>query len=427
MSTKKLQIVTPIVTSVNGQTGDVTLDIPSKVSDLTNDNFVQYTAQTLTDEQKTQARENIKAMDIYNGLTPVECTYTYPFSGTKTIYIEKGTITPPDSSASNAVKAAYFNIVSGAVSTVHFEAPVNVKDWVKYAATAHTNGVIGDEFIAYENINKENGVSIKYTTASDATKNQITYKLIRKTSFKSCTVTYYPNTDTFSEYAEFFSFLTTGTSKLEESPTLSQVEMSAAPTTDMQIATKKYVDDVDAKLDNYLTHPMILNEKDYGTTLPENPTNGQLFFQETTATSLLDLVYPVGAVYISMNQTSPATLFGGTWVQIQGRFLLGADTSYPSGSTGGEAEHILTTDEIPAHKHVQKEYVGGYSGWSTQNWPFSSYGYIWSKDHALNTTSANFTSAGIAANNGDTLTTGGGQAHNNMPPYFAVYMWYRES
>ena len=49
MSTKKIQIVTPIVTSINGQTGDITT------------NSVEYTPQTLTDAQKKQARENIDA------------------------------------------------------------------------------------------------------------------------------------------------------------------------------------------------------------------------------------------------------------------------------------------------------------------------------------------------------------------------------
>lgn len=51
MSTKKLQIVTPIVTSVNGQVGDVTL------------NSIEYTPQSLTDAQKSQARDNIGAVD----------------------------------------------------------------------------------------------------------------------------------------------------------------------------------------------------------------------------------------------------------------------------------------------------------------------------------------------------------------------------
>lgn len=64
MPTDKLQILTPIVTSVNGQAGDVT--VATKTSELTNDTFVQYTTQELTDEQKAQARNNIGAADSAN-------------------------------------------------------------------------------------------------------------------------------------------------------------------------------------------------------------------------------------------------------------------------------------------------------------------------------------------------------------------------
>ena len=160
--------------------------------------------------------------------------------------------------------------------------------------------------------------------------------------------------------------------------------------------------------DEYLSHPIQLQENtDYGTTLPFNPTNGRLFFQETSVTSLIDLVYPVGAVYISMNQTSPQTLFGGTWKQIQGRFLIGAGTAYPAGSTGGEATHTLTASEIPDHTHSFK-----YTGQSV-------------------TTGVNAIRLYQAASNqynaysGGQSSNCGGQAHNNIPPYMAVYMWYR--
>ena len=43
--------------------------------------------------------------------------------------------------------------------------------------------------------------------------------------------------------------------------------------------------------------------------------------------NLFSLVYPVGSIYISVNSTSPATLFGGTWEQIQGKFLLASSTT----------------------------------------------------------------------------------------------------
>ena len=62
---------------------------------------------------------------------------------------------------------------------------------------------------------------------------------------------------------------------------------------------------------------------------------------------LLDLVYPVGSIYLSVSSTSPSTLFGGTWTQIKDTFLLGAGDSYTLGDTGGEATHTLTNNELP--------------------------------------------------------------------------------
>lgn len=63
--------------------------------------------------------------------------------------------------------------------------------------------------------------------------------------------------------------------------------------------------------------------------------------------NLLDIVYPVGSIYHSMNATSPADSVGGTWTKIK-TFLYGADTAK---ETGGEAMHTLTIDEMPKHNH----------------------------------------------------------------------------
>ena len=68
--------------------------------------------------------------------------------------------------------------------------------------------------------------------------------------------------------------------------------------------------------------------------------------------SVLD-AYPVGSIYMSVNSTSPASLFGGTWEQLKDRFLLGAGDTYTNGSTGGESTHTLTVDEMPSHTHSQ--------------------------------------------------------------------------
>ena len=123
--------------------------------------------------------------------------------------------------------------------------------------------------------------------------------------------------------------------------------------------------------------------------------------------------YPVGAVYISANSTSPASLFGGTWESIGGRFLLGADSTYTAGSTGGEATHTLMTEEIPSHSHKGVFITG--------------IGLVWKGSYNTGTTHGVDTGEQGSDSIFYTGSTGGGGAHNNMPPYLAVYMWKRVS
>ena len=66
---------------------------------------------------------------------------------------------------------------------------------------------------------------------------------------------------------------------------------------------------------------------------------------------LLNLVYPVGSIYWSSNNTNPGTLFGGTWTQIKDRFILAAGDSYTNGAIGGAATVTLTVSNMPSHKH----------------------------------------------------------------------------
>ena len=139
-------------------------------------------------------------------------------------------------------------------------------------------------------------------------------------------------------------------------------------------------------------------------------------------TNIFDLIYPVGSFYISAKSTNPATLFGGTWEQIQGRFLLGRSSSYPVGSMGGEATHTLTESEMPSHNgHLSSGIAGGapyekgnYKGFlnSDKMTPYSDIGRGW------NVYAGNEMHPASEA-------VGGGQAHNNMPPYLSVYIWKR--
>ena len=148
---------------------------------------------------------------------------------------------------------------------------------------------------------------------------------------------------------------------------------------------------------------------DFGSSLPSSMQSNQLFFQTLGSNYILDNVYPVGSIYMSVNSTNPKNLFGGTWEQIQGRFLFGMNSSYPAGSTGGEITHALTIDEMPEHNHII--YYPNAGG------PYGNANICYPEDSGTNMT--------WCAEMCKTAPTGGGAAHNNMPPYLSVYIWKR--
>lgn len=128
--------------------------------------------------------------------------------------------------------------------------------------------------------------------------------------------------------------------------------------------------------------------------------------------NIVNLFYPIGSIYMSVNSTNPSTLFGGTWEQLKDRFLLGAGSTYSNGDTGGSATHKLTVNEMPAHTH-NGLYWQGTKGISLNSGGTSGYHLQWE-----------------SGDNGEatdmvTNTRGGSKAHNNMPPYLVVYMWKR--
>ena len=133
--------------------------------------------------------------------------------------------------------------------------------------------------------------------------------------------------------------------------------------------------------------------------------------------SLLDLTYPVGSVYSSTNSIDPSDLFGGTWKSLEGMVLVGVDSNdddfSESKKTGGEKTHTLTESEMPNHHH---EFAGkinsdtDYQGDWVASWGYSGQYYqdgVW------------------YPRMGNTTSMGGGAPHNNMPPYYTVYMWER--
>ena len=137
---------------------------------------------------------------------------------------------------------------------------------------------------------------------------------------------------------------------------------------------------------------------------------GEFCIPSWKTTMIVDLIYPIGSIFISTNDTNPFEVMGiGTWEKIEDRFLLASGTKHENGSTGGEENHTLTINEMPKHSHKMK---------------YDSVGWT-----AIKLSSG---TNGILENNASsydgqysTEEIGNGNAHNNMPPYLAVNMWKR--
>lgn len=120
--------------------------------------------------------------------------------------------------------------------------------------------------------------------------------------------------------------------------------------------------------------------------------------------------HPVGSIYISTSSTfNPQNVWGGTWRKTaDGRCLIGANATYPLGSTGGEATHKLTEYEMPRHSHntINKYILANEDG-----------------EHPVYFKQGTDSHTNQSARLTDEV--GGNQPHNNMQPYLAVYIWER--
>jgi microcystin-dependent protein len=146
--------------------------------------------------------------------------------------------------------------------------------------------------------------------------------------------------------------------------------------------------------------------------------------QWTSATAILQLLYPVGSVYLNAtNATNPGTLLGfGTWVAFgAGRVPVGFDSTNvlfdTAEETGGSADAVVVshthTITDPGHSH-------------TTTIPTSATGNsrqaLYSTDNAGTTATITSSTAttGISVN-----TTGSSGTNANYQPYITVYMWKR--
>lgn len=129
-------------------------------------------------------------------------------------------------------------------------------------------------------------------------------------------------------------------------------------------------------------------------------------------------IYPVGSIYMSVNSVNPSTLFGGTWEQIKDTFLLSSGNNYGLGDTGGSATVTLTKDQMPVHTHIQNAHshtIGSLVRYDISGKGVAAVGDGYGNSH-------NYKTGNTTATN---QNAGGGQAHNNMPPYLVVNVWKR--
>lgn len=143
----------------------------------------------------------------------------------------------------------------------------------------------------------------------------------------------------------------------------------------------------------------------------------ELFSDIVETNNVWAVSYPVGSIYMSTSSTSPATIFGGgTWEQIENRFLLAAGSEYEAGTTGGEAEHALELEEMPSHYHpIYAPNAGGAEEGAALGFPTVGDKKTW----WIEASKTGVRGGRKGAKDGEA------RAHNNMPPYITVYVWKR--
>ena len=120
----------------------------------------------------------------------------------------------------------------------------------------------------------------------------------------------------------------------------------------------------------------------------------------------------VGTTYGAGNGSSTFNL-----PDLRDRFAVGSGTTYSAGATGGAATHTLSTAEMPAHTHTATSTDSGH----THNFAVGANADL---DNDVGTSSGSgstdTTASGTANITTTIASTGGGGAHNNLPPYIGL-------
>ena len=179
----------------------------------------------------------------------------------------------------------------------------------------------------------------------------------------------------------------------------------------------------------------------------------KVFTEIASLATVADLIYPVGSIYMNVTNLNPATVFGGVWEEIQGRFLLGRSASHQVGQQAGSETVTLTVAQMPAHTHTgpshthstpnhthtatcgsagahshtvarKKVAATGTAKYAAQAGDSHGTSSAGAHTHTITIASGGGGTTG-AAGTGNTGSAGSGQAVNIMPPFLSVYMWKR--
>ena len=161
--------------------------------------------------------------------------------------------------------------------------------------------------------------------------------------------------------------------------------------------------------------PYLYYEEDEDFELPVHTINDSEIANTSTWSSakIIDMIYPVGAIFMSTVNTNPSVYLGGTWVSWgTGRVPVAVDPNDTAFNTvektGGEKTHTLTINEIPSHTH---QYTETYDSIHTQITAGSGSTFLEIQN--------------MLTRNSNTTSAGGGTAHNNLQPYITCYMFKR--
>ena len=162
--------------------------------------------------------------------------------------------------------------------------------------------------------------------------------------------------------------------------------------------------------------------------------------QYVTREACVDLNHPVGCVYLAVGGKDPATLFGGKWQQIVGRYIRASGTlsgtTYKAGVSGGEITHTITIDELPAHSHTRgtMDITGSFvkADIGVQEEPYGAFTRDWVSNDHYKQDGAGYPIQDMWIDfkaskswTGSTSVVGKGKAMAVNPAYYVVDMWVR--